>query len=66
MLSELEVDEMTYAHNKQLLTGVGLREYFHDVVQSALANQHVSASDEAVIYVINLLTVNLHSERLFE
>lgn len=66
MLSLLEVDEMTNAHSEQLLTGLGLREYFHDAVHSALVNQHISASDETVIYVVNLLTVNLHSECLFE
>jgi len=52
--------------NNQLITGLDVREFFQDSVQSALSNQHVSVCDETVIYVVNLLTVFVRTERLYE
>ncbi len=43
-----------------------LREYFHGELSEALRNQRVSAEDETVHYLTNLLTVFTRSEALFE
>lgn len=52
--------------NEAMLTGLGVREYFQEAVQSALCNQQFNASGEAVIYVVNLLAGYVRSENLFE
>ena len=57
---------MNQLRNESILSGLGAREYFQDAIQTALVNQRFSASGEAVIYIVNLLTVFLRSEKLFE
>ena len=57
---------MTPDRKEQLVTGVGIREYFQDAVQAALINQRLSVCDETVIYIVNLLTVFVRAEQLFE
>lgn len=52
--------------NETVLTGLGAREYFQDAVQTALINQRFTASDESIIYLANLLTAYIRTERLFE
>lgn len=52
--------------NEQVITEVNAREYFQDAVQSALSNQRLRVCDETVVYVTNLLTSFIHSERLYE
>jgi len=49
-----------------LLSGLGAREHFQDAVQTALINQRFSASDESIVYIVNLLTAFIRSDRLFE
>lgn len=57
---------MNQIHEAKLLTRQDAREYFQDAVQSALFNQKLSASDESVVYIVNLLLAFLRSERLFD
>lgn len=57
---------MTPDRKEQLVTGVGVREYFQGAVQAALINQRLSVCDETVIYIVNLLTVFVRAEQLFE
>ncbi len=57
---------MTPDRKEQLVTGVGVREYFQDAVQAALINQRLSVCDETVIYIVNLLIVFVRAEQLFE
>ena len=57
---------MSHPHNEKLVTRLGAREYFQEVVQSALANQQFHASDESVVYLVNLLVNFLRSENLFD
>lgn len=55
-----------YRNETVLTTGLGVREYFQDAVQTALINQRFTASEESVIYIANLLTAYIRTERLFE
>jgi len=48
------------------LSQFGAREFFQGAIKSALSNQHFTASDEAVIYLVNLLLAFLRSEKLFD
>lgn len=57
---------MNQLRNECILTRLGAREYFQDAIQTALINQQFAASDESVIYVVNLLTDFIRSENLFE
>ncbi|MDP6313070.1 MAG: hypothetical protein QF841_03625 [Arenicellales bacterium] len=43
-----------------------VREYFHDTVRGAINNQKVSALDETVAYIVNLLTFYTRADHLFE
>ena len=47
----------------QLITEVTAREYFHEAVQDAVTNQKISVCDETVIYITNLLTIFIRSEK---
>ena len=49
-----------------LITGVNVHEFFHESVTSAVNNQQVEATGEAVHYIVNLLTLFARSEALFE
>ncbi len=50
----------------KLITGMNVREYFHDAIFSAMAHQHIESNDETVIYVVNLLTNFTRSENIYE
>lgn len=50
----------------QLITGMNVREYFHDAIFSAMVHQHIESNDETVIYVVNLLTNFTRSENIYE
>jgi hypothetical protein len=43
-----------------------LKEYFKDALHAVLANQHVAVEGETEHYVVNLLTLFVRSEALFE
>ena len=49
-----------------LITLASLREYFYGELSEALHNQRISAEDETVQYLTNMLTVFTRSEELFE
>lgn len=49
-----------------LITGMNVREYFHQEVHQAINKQHVATSAEVVCYVVNLLTTFVHADRLYE
>lgn len=57
---------MTMSRNETLLTGVNTRAFFQDALQSAMSNQHITAKDETVVYLVNLLTLFVRSENVFE
>ena len=57
---------MTQLRDESMLTRLGAREYFQDAVQTAIINQQFAVSDESVVYVVNLLTEFIRSEKLFE
>lgn len=52
--------------HEQLITEVNAREFFHGAVQTALQNQQISVCGETVVYLGNLLTSFLYSDRLYE
>ena len=49
-----------------LITGTDTREYFREVLENALTNQHVNVCAETLFYLINLLTGFVRTERLFD
>jgi hypothetical protein len=57
---------MTRLLADQDLTRLGVQEYFQNAIRTAIANQQFSASDESVVYLVNLLTAFLRSDRLFD
>jgi hypothetical protein len=52
--------------SERLITGTDVRTYFRDAISDALGRQSVSAQDETVIYLSNLLTGFLRAERLYD
>ena len=54
------------ARNGRLITNTSIKEYFHDSVNEAIANQQIQASAETAYYLVNLLTAFSRSEHLFE
>lgn len=54
------------ARDENLITETSIQEYFKSSVTDALDNQHVKAGDDAVYYVVNLLTSFTRAEELFE
>lgn len=49
-----------------LITNTSIQEYFHQAVSEAVVNQEINTSDEAVCYLVNMLTLFSRSEYLFE
>lgn len=49
-----------------IVVDANIEAFFHDRVRSIMRENHVDASDEAVHYVVRLLTHFSHSERFFE
>jgi hypothetical protein len=54
------------ARDGRLITNTSIKEYFHDSVNEAIANQQIQASAETAYYLVNLLTAFSRSEKLFE
>ena len=52
--------------NETLITNTSIKEYFHDTVSEAIANQQINASAETVYYLVNLLTLFSRSDQLFD
>ena len=50
----------------ELITGMDVREFFQDSVQTAVARQQVSVADDTVVYVVNMLTEFTRSDVLYE
>lgn len=57
---------MLLEQRDQLITDVDVREFFQEAVQSAIANQHLTVSGETEVYLGNLLTSFINSERLYD
>ena len=57
---------MKQLRNNTMLSGLDVREYFQGAIQTALRNQQFRASGESVVYIANLLTGYIRSEKLFE
>lgn len=51
---------------EQLITDMNARDYFQDAVHTAVTRQQVTVSGETVIYITNLLTDFVFTERLYE
>ena len=51
---------------EQVITSTSVEDFFRDALSSALENQRVEASPEAVRYVVNLLGAFARSDRLYE
>jgi hypothetical protein len=50
----------------QLITDIDAREFFHGALQTALQNRHTTVSYETSLYLSNLLTSYINSERLYD
>lgn len=57
---------MSNINRDTLITNTSIQEYFYHSVSEAVANQEIDASDEAVCYLVNMLTLFSRSEYLFE
>lgn len=53
-------------HQAKQLSQFGAREYFQGAVKSAVINQGFPASDESIVYLVNLLLAFIRSDKLFE
>ena len=51
---------------EQLITDVDAREFFHGAIQAAIDNQQLKVADETVVYLGNLLTSFINSDRLYD
>ena len=58
--------QQTAARNTKLITNTSIKEFFHETVQCAVENQKLDVSEEAVFYLVNLLSTFSRSEDLFE
>jgi hypothetical protein len=56
----------TSCRQSSLITNTSIKEFFHKTVHSAVENQNLDVSDEAVFYLVNLLATFSRSEDLFE
>ena len=50
----------------RIIAAGNVRNYFHDSVTSAAANQNVDANDRTIDYVVDVLVTFMRSDRLFE
>jgi len=57
---------MLSRHDLKLVTGMNIREYFHDAIFSAMTHQHIESNDETIIYIVNLLTNFSRSENIYD
>ena len=56
---------MTNTDN-QLITSIGVREFFRDSLTSAVTNQKLAVNEETIFYIVNMLTSFTRSENLYE
>lgn len=61
-----DVSEFARHAPGDLLIAPDVREYFKDTVSSAISHQHVSATEDTVHYIVNLLAQFVRSDALFE
>ncbi|MDH3588062.1 MAG: hypothetical protein OEQ74_01530, partial [Gammaproteobacteria bacterium] len=54
------------ADDSRVVAVANLREFFHDSLDAALANQRVDAGDQTAHYIVNLLTLFSRSEELYD
>lgn len=52
--------------DEKLITGMDVRQFFQDSIQTAVSNQQVEVSDDSLVYVVNMLTNFTRSEALYE
>ncbi|MDZ7736617.1 MAG: hypothetical protein U5P41_11325 [Gammaproteobacteria bacterium] len=52
--------------HSRLITGMDVREFFQDSVQTAVVRQQVNVADDTVFYVVNMLTEFARSDALYE
>lgn len=52
--------------HSRLITGMDVREFFQDSVQTAVVRQQVNVADDTVFYVVNMLTEFARSDVLYE
>ncbi|MCS3903394.1 hypothetical protein J2T55_001415 [Methylohalomonas lacus] len=57
---------MSEKTHDSLITGLDVRHYFQDSVQTAVRNQQLEVRDDTLVYVINLLTDFTRSDMLYE
>jgi len=65
---KFEVEEVKgmQARDAQVLTTANMTEYFRHSLSAAMANQHLSAAEDTVSYVVRLLASFARTENLFE
>lgn len=49
-----------------LITGMDVRQFFQESLQTAVSNQQLDVSDDSLVYLINMLTGFTRSEALYE
>lgn len=49
-----------------LITGMDVRQFFQESLQTAVSNQRLDVSDDSLVYIINMLTGFTRSEALYE
>lgn len=57
---------MSNADHDKVITGLDVRNYFQDSVQTAVHNQQLDIGDDTLVYIVNLLTDFTRSDRLYE
>lgn len=57
---------MSKANRDKVITGLDVRHYFQDSVQTAVHNQQLHVGDDTLVYVVNMLTDFTRSDCLYE
>jgi hypothetical protein len=57
---------VSYRSNQELLVNTNVRGFFQDRVNTAVINQHLETTDDALNYVVNLLVSFTYAKELFE
>ncbi len=52
--------------NVDLITAMNMNEYFNDAIQEAVAHQKLTASDDTIVYIVNLLSHFSLSENVYD
>jgi len=50
----------------QLITGMDVREFFQDSIQTAVSRQQLDVAEDTIFYVVNLMTEFIRSDVLYE